>query len=202
MAQQFDEASQDSLELYETPAAHQLPGQEQHPVQKSGIFIELRFAVALSSVIALLAVSGVNLVIVRLFENVLSGWGAYNQGSLRVLAYTLPTLVLAILLAFLLTWINRFVARQANNSHPIGEKLTIGQPPSLAQSLGLAFISLSLPVALYFTILTYIRLLTSIIFAPYYGTTEIKLAAIPILTAAILVVAAFWINVIFHTKRS
>ncbi len=129
-----------------------------------GLFIELRFAIALISIILLLTMSVVNMVIELQLETVLHTLGPYFPGDLRVLFYTLSPLALAIFLTVLLIWLNGFVSRQTRSSafsNPFGEKLVASRPPSIGQRLGLIFFSAGLVVTLCLTMIIYMR------FGPY-----------------------------------
>lgn len=78
MSQQpYDERPQNSFEAYETNDDYLASGTSQIFAQKSGIFIEQRFVIALLSVIMLLIMSVVNMIIERLLETVLYGLGPY-----------------------------------------------------------------------------------------------------------------------------
>lgn len=200
--QEHDERSLDS---FEADTAHEYrldAGQPQLFTQRVSIFIELRFAIALLSVIVLLTMSVVNMVLERLLETELYTLGPNLPSPLRLLYYTLPSLTMAIVLTLLLVWINRFLghrAKQTALSNPFGEKLVVSRPPSIGQSLGVAFISIGLLVSLWFTVSIYLR------FGPYLSDTlsEVtlsRLAAIPIFTSAWLAGTAFWINIIFHRR--
>jgi hypothetical protein len=201
---QHDERSQESFEADEAHEYRLDSGQPQLFAQRLSLFIELRFAIALLSVIVLLTMSVVNMVIERLLETALYGLGPYIPGALRVLCYTLPPLALAILLTVLLIWLNGFFGHQASPpafSNPFGEKLLVSRPPSSGQRLGLVFISAGLVVSLWLTVTIYMR------FGPYlsdvlYEVTVARLAAIPLVTAVWLTGAAFWINILFNRRQS
>jgi hypothetical protein len=201
---QHDERSQESFEEDKAHEYRPDSGQPQLFAQRLSLFIELRFAIALLSVIVLLTMSIVNMVIERLLETALYGLGPYIPGALRLLCYTLPPLALAILLTVLLVWLNRLVGRQTSPpaySNPFGEKLVVSRPPSSGQRLGLAFISAGVVVSLWLTVTMYLR------FGPYLSdvlneVTVARLAAIPLVTAVWLTGAAFWINILFHRRQS
>ncbi len=200
MAQQHDERSQsdftaDEANTYYINSAFFTP--------RLSIFIQLRFAVALLSVVLLLIMSVVNMVIERMLETVMYGLGPYNPSGLRLLFYTLPPLGMTVLLTLLLIWLNGFVghrARQTTSSNTFGAKLVVTQPPSISQGLVLALLSAGLVASLWYTVIIYLR------FGPYlsdvlYEVMGARLAAIPLVTAALLTGAAFWINVLFHRTR-
>lgn len=203
MSQQYEERQQDRFEADEGNDYLLASSQSRFSAQRSGLFIELRFAVALFSVITLLAMSVVNMVIERLLETALYGLGPYFPSVSRLLFFTLPSLGMTILLTALLVWINRFVGRRTRNtsfSNPFGEKLFVSQPPSIGQRLGLAFISVGLVASLWLTATMYLR------FGPYLSdvlleVTTARLAAIPVFTATLLVGAALWINIIFNRRQ-
>lgn len=201
--QEQDERPQGSFEANAVPKYRLDAGQPQLFTQGGVVvFLELRFVIALLSVLILLTMSVVNLVLERLLETVLYGLGPYFPSALRILFYTLPPLILAILLTLLLVWLNGFVRRQtrpAAFSHSFGEKLVVSRPASTGQRLALAFLSSGLALSAWFTVTIYLR------FGPYLGNalsevTIARLAAIPLVTTLWLVGAALWINVIFHRR--
>lgn len=200
---QHDERSQQSFEADEADEYRLDSGQPQLSAHRLSFFIELRFAIALFSVVVLLMISVVNLVIEHLLEKVLYTLGPYFPDALKVLCYTLAPFALAIFLTVLLIWLNVFIARQTRPpafSNPFGEKLVVSRPPSRGQRLGLAFISAGLAGSLWLTVTMYLR------FGPYLSdvlneVTVARLAAIPLVTAVWLTGAAFWINIIFNRRQ-
>ena len=204
MSQQHEGISQHSFEADEESEYSLDADQPLQFAPRVKIVIELRFAIALFSVIVLLTMSVVNMVIERLLETVLYGLGPYIPSAFRLLGYTLPPLALAILVTLLLIWINALIARRTRRttlSRPDGEKLIVSRPPSMGQRLSLACITAGLAVPLWYTATIYLR------FGPYLSSllseaSVARLAAIPIFTAAWLAGAALWINIMFHRRRS